>query len=276
MQTKKKIQFKKVSLWVRICVAALALGIGFTVWQSPPDANLNVTTPTEPPSPLLDNPYRPESFAYEGSYMTCLEGTSMLGVDVSYWQGYIDWQQVKDAGIEFVMIRIGWRGSNEGGLHEDEYAQQNYLNAKAAGLKIGGYFFSQAVSPEEAIEEANFVAEITKSWYFDMPVAYDWEYQGDNSRTVGMDVETLTSCASAFCDVLEGRGYDTMVYFNPNYAKNRLDLEKLAKYDFWLAMYNDSMDFPYRVNMWQYTDQGAVPGIRGSVDLNLYLTYEDP
>ena len=100
---------------------------------------------------------------------------------------------------------------------------------------------------------------------------FNWEYVSDDVRTGIMNGRTLTDCAIAFCEAVEAKGYDAMVYFNQDQAKNMYRLEELTDYDFWLAMYSDQMDFPYRVEMWQYTEEGSVPGIEGNTDINLYL-----
>ena len=136
-------------------------------------AETETTEPTLPPLPT--NPYSTLDFYLEDGYMTCKSGKSTLGIDVSVWQGDIDWQQVKEAGMEFAMIRVGYRGSNEGTLHEDSMAQTYYQGAKAAGLKVGAYFFSQAVTPQEAVEEADYMLAKMEGWELDMPVVFDWE-----------------------------------------------------------------------------------------------------
>jgi len=231
------------------------------------------TQETQPLIPL--NPYGPMDFGYNGDYLTCWAGESMTGVDVSFWQGDIDWQQVADSGIEFAIIRLAWRGSEQGLMFADEYAQANYQGATAAGIKVGGYFFSQAINPEEAVEEAQFALDMVKDWDIQMPIIFDWEYIDDVSRTANVDGETLTACTKAFCDTISGAGYESMVYFNPEQAWRKLNLEELVGYEFWLAMYDSTMVYPYKIHMWQYTDQGSVPGIHGPVDLNVYLKYEE-
>ena len=221
---------------------------------------------------LEDSPYTEDDFIYDGENISCTVVPTRKGIDVSYWQYDIDWQQVKDSGIDFVMIRLAWRGRTEGGLGEDSYARINYEGAKAAGLQVGGYFFSQAITPEEAVEEAEFVLELTKDWEFDLPVVFDWEQSGD--RTALMNPRLLTDCTEAFCSTIEAAGREAMVYFGFLSAHYHIYLEELDQYDFWLAMYDSKMDFPYKVDMWQYSDSGTVPGIEGPVDLNIIFDYE--
>ena len=159
-------------------------------------------------------------------------------------------------------------------MGEDAMAQTNYLGAKEAGLKVGCYFFSQAITVEEAVEEAEYVMDIIADWELDMPLVYDWECLAVDYRTMGVDARLLTDCTKAFCDTVKLAGYEPMVYFNPNQSYKEMYLEELTDYGFWLAMYSDEMNYPYKVDMWQYTNQGTVPGITGNVDINLFFPYE--
>ena len=172
------------------------------------------------------------------------------------------------------MIRLGFRGYGGGQLNEDAKAQKNYEGAKAAGLKVGAYFFSQAISEEEAREEAHYAMSIAEGWELDMPLVYDWECLADDYRTMGVDARSLTDYTKVFCDTVEAAGYDAMVYFNPDQSRKQMYLEELTEYGFWLAMYSDQMNYPYKVDMWQYTNKGTVPGIKGNVDINLYFPYD--
>jgi len=220
-------------------------------------------TPTETIPP---NRYSPEDFIYQDGYLECITADAVMGIDVSRYQGDIDWQQVKAAGVEFVIVRLGNRGIAEGTLHEDPLAQQNLQGARDAGLKVGAYFYSQALSVAEAEEEAAFALEILDGFPLDMPLAFDWEQE---SRTENVDARTLTDCTKAFCAAVEEAGYQPMIYFNSFQAKQLLHLLELQEIPWWLAMYDVTMEFPYRMDMWQYSCTGTVPGIAGSVDLNL-------
>lgn len=224
------------------------------------------TSPT-----LSPNPYSAEDFVYEDGYLTCTAGKTRLGVDVSEHQQQVDWQQVADAGMEFAFVRLGYRGYTEGGVYEDEYAAANLTGARDAGLQVGAYFYSQAVTVEEAQEEARFCMDFLKDHKIDLPVVFDWEYVSADARTGQMDRQTLTACAEAFCQIIEKAGYDSMIYFNPHIAGDYLDLLALEDYGFWLSQYDDGMDFPYRVDFWQYTPSGSVPGISGDTDINLWF-----
>lgn len=227
---------------------------------------------TEPTfAPPEENPYLAQDFEYEDGFLTCTVAHARLGIDVSEHQPVVDWEQVKAAGVEYVMLRAGYRGYTEGELFRDSCFESHLAGARAAGLDVGVYFFSQAITVEEAEEEAKFLLSILGREKLEMGVAFDWEYVSADVRTGSMDGRTLTDCAIAFCDAVAKEGYKPIVYFNQDQAENVYLLEELTDYDFWLAMYSDEMVFPYRVDMWQYTETGTVPGIDGNVDIDLYL-----
>ena len=231
---------------------------------------------TVPGEPQPDaNPYGPLDFQYEGRYLGCIKAETVPGIDVSKYQGIIDWQKVKESGIEFVIVRIGYRGyGQEGKIKDDDYGIRNIQGALAAGLKVGVYFFSQALTPEEAVEEAEFVLQRIRGYNITMPVVFDWEYISEEARTADMDPRTLTDCYLAFSEKIAEAGYTPMAYFNTYQSRNLMYLTELEEYPFWLALYSDRMTFPYKVEMWQYSDNGRVPGIDGAVDLNLYFVEE--
>lgn len=247
----------------------LVLAVGMPqLTPVPPAVTEPTTEPTLPPPEA--NPYGPTDFQYDGWYLTCTAGESVLGIDVSKHQQEIDWNAVADAGIEFVMIRAGNRGLQTGELFTDPYALANYQGAKDAGLKVGVYLFSQALTVAEAEEEARFLLNIIDGWELDMPVVFDWEIAEDG-RTAAMDKRTLTDCTIAFCEIIKAEGYTPMIYFNRSQGNRLLHLEELTQYGFWLALYNDRMTYPYKIDMWQYTCEGRVPGIEGDVDINLWF-----
>ena len=238
--------------------------------------------PTEPPTepeptlpPPEANPFDRLDFQYEGRYLKLRDGESITGIDVSSWQKVIDWEQVKASGVEFAMIRLGYRGYEQGVLSMDKYAIANLDGAIAAGLDVGVYFFSQALTPQEAEEEAYYVVENLKPYqaYITMPVVYDWEHVSDaDARSADMrDPDILTDCTLAFLQTVEAAGYRPMVYFNRTQSWKYLNLEELTDYEFWLAAYTQRMDFPYKIKMWQYTNKGSVPGIEGNCDINIYF-----
>lgn len=290
MAKRKKPIYKTFWFWQVILglVVVLGLGIALMVFLSDgiivpaptepeyTDAPEVTTVPTTAPevSVIPENPYGPLDFVYENDYLTCTAGEAILGIDISTWQGRINWERVKDAGVEFAMIRVGYRGIKDGELAQDNWAQTNYAGASAAGVKVGAYFFSQAISVEEAREEAGYVLDLLKDWNVEMPIVFDWEFVAESTRTSRMNPRVLTDCAKAFCEVIEDAGYEAMIYFNSDMSNNEMYLEELLEYDFWLAMYDQVMNYPHRVDMWQYTDSGSVPGIDGNVDMNLRFHYE--
>jgi GH25 family lysozyme M1 (1,4-beta-N-acetylmuramidase) len=226
--------------------------------------------PEKKEEPILQkNPYEATDFVWNEGFLQC-DG-AVTGIDVSRFQGDVDWDAVKAAGVEFVFVRLGNRHSQDGTLTEDSKAKENLAGAKAAGLKIGAYFFSQAVSPKEAKEEAALAMEILGDTKLDLPLAYDWEIFNADGRTKTVTKDVLLSCVKAFCAEVESAGYKSMVYFNLELSKTLLDPEQIAQYPFWFAQYADAPELPFKMAFWQYSDHGTVPGIEGNVDLNLWF-----
>jgi len=218
------------------------------------------------------NPYGRLDFQYnKQNYLYCLRQESYPGVDVSAFQGNIDWQKVKDSGIRFAILRLGYRGYESGKLVEDEYIQQNLKATKDVGMPIGAYFFSQALTIKEVDEEIDFMLKVLGDYELHMPIVLDWEIPTANARTAQMDARTLTALQEYFCKTMAEKGYTPMVYFNWHQSNTLLYLNELEAYPFWLALYSDRMTYPYHVEMWQYTASGRVPGIQGDVDINVYM-----
>ena len=241
-----------------------ALSLNISVHEQP----VQPTVPTTTAQPeRLENTYNPEAFYTENGFLRYRDAPHMIGMDVSVYQGVIDWQAVADSGIEFVIVRAGFRGSSIGSLHEDEQFRYNLRGAKEAGLKVGVYFFSQALNPAEAEEEANYACELLDGAALDLPLFFDWEYLEGRLGTI--DTANLTNCAVQFCEAVEARGYQGGVYFNQTYGKYYFDLRELQDYTLWLAEYNPTPGFPYGFDCLQYTDSGTVPGIEGAVDLDI-------
>ena len=237
---------------------------------------LEPTVPeTEPENPTIPpdrNPYDRFDFQYDRhNYLKLQNLTSYAGVDVSAFQGNIDWKKVKQSGIDFAIIRLGYRGYESGKLVEDQYARENLKNAKEAGLRIGAYFFSQALNIKETDQEIQFMLKILGDTELDMPVVLDWEIPANTARTRNMDSRTLTDIQRHFCGQMRDQGYQPMIYFNWHQSEHLYVLHELEDYPFWLALYQDRMTYPWKVEMWQYSDKGKVPGINGNVDLNVYM-----
>jgi len=219
------------------------------------------------------HPYNLDCFINDGTDVTYVGDenfTTRKGVDVSKWQGNVDWEKVKDAGYEFAFFRLGYRGYQEGGLFVDSTFYQNMENAQNAGLDLGVYFFSQAVSEEEAIEEAIFVLNELKNYEVQLPIVYDPEFvYEEDSRTKDLSGEQITKNVKAFCDTIENAGYETMVYASMYWEAEILDMGELKDYTFWYADYMDKPQTLYDFTYWQYSDTGSVAGIEGNVDLNI-------
>lgn len=213
--------------------------------------------------------YTAEDFEMKDGYLTCKTPGSQLGIDVSEYQGEIDWDAVRDAGVEFVFVRVGLRSARDGIIREDQRAIENLTGAREAGLEVGAYFFSQASTKTEAREEADFLLNLLQEQELDLPVAFNWETV--EGITYDITKEKVTTITKTFCDRIEAAGYESMVYFNKDHARRYFDVTQLKDYNIWYAQYADYPDTTCQPKYWQYTDQGTVPGIEEKVDLNLYL-----
>ena len=219
-------------------------------------------TPIEPSAvdkteEVPENTYDPSCFYMDGGFLRYESDTitSQVGIDVSAHQQEIDWQRVADSGVQFAILRVGYRGYTEGAIQEDAYFTQNLEGAIDAGLDVGVYFFSQAIDEQEAREEARFVLDKISGYLLAFPVFFDWEKIGSEARSDTMDLASLTIVTDTFCN--QQLGYE------------ELHLPSLQTYTFWLAEYNDTPSFAYHFDLWQYSASGTVDGIEGDVDLNL-------
>ena len=197
----------------------------------------------------------------------------LRGVDVSEHQLDIDWKQVAASGVDYAYIRVGWRGYTEGGLFEDVYFERNIQGALDAGLHVGVYMFSQAVTVQEAIEEADFVLERIGKYNVTLPVVFDWEkIEAAEARSHGLTMELRTDCARAFCETVKSAGYVPCVYFNRNLGYYGYDLTRLTDYEFWFSLPESGFpNFYYACDMWQYSFTETVPGIAEPTDMNLWF-----
>ena len=197
--------------------------------------------------------------------------TTLRGVDVSEHQWDIDWSKVAASGVDFTMIRACYRGYTEGGLFTDPYFKKNIEGALANGLQVGVYVFSQAISVQEAMEEADYILALIEGYNVTMPVVFDWEKIEDNdlARTKDLDSEILNDCAVAFCEKVRMAGKIPAIYFNRHLGYYRYDLSRLTDYMFWLSVPGRYPEFYYETDMWQYSFTEQVPGIDEPVDMNL-------
>lgn len=209
------------------------------------------------------------NFNSDGSLNT---GSGVLGIDVSTWNGNINWNQVKNSGVSYVIIRSGFRGSTQGALVEDNKFRQNIQGAINAGLKVGVYFFTQAVNEVEAVEEASMVLSQIKGYKITYPVFIDVESSG--GRADGLDAGTRTRVINAFCQTIQNGGYRAGIYANKTWLAQKMNVSALSGYKIWLAQYNTQVTYGGRYDMWQYSDKGKISGISGNVDMNLsFMNY---
>lgn len=194
---------------------------------------------------------------------------ALFGIDVSKWNKEIDWESVKAAGVDFVIIRCGYRGSKTGALVEDPYFKRNVEGAEAAGLKVGIYFFTQATTEIEAVEEASMALMLCRNYKLALPIFIDTEGAGGNGRADGLGVETRTAVCEAFCRTIDNSGFNAGVYASKNWFTNNLSTENLSDYTIWLAQYSRAATYDGRYDLWQYTSAGTIDGIETRVDLNM-------
>ena len=213
---------------------------------------------------------------YRMTYKPDGEESSYFGIDVSSYQGDIDWDAVRSDGVEFAILRVGVRGyGEEGNIKLDDCFLKNYDGAHKAGIDVGVYFFSQAISVEEAVEEANFVLKQLDGRKLEYPVVFDWEPANvtdpeDVPRTEDVMPGTLTLSAIAFCETIRDAGYDSMIYLGKKLAYLKYDMRQLGDYPVWLALYSTDLTYIYDFDIWQY-GAGEVDGIEGDVDYNIAI-----
>ena len=223
------------------------------------DANGNKVTGTQVISGVTYN------FGSDGALT---KGDGKTGIDVSKWQGKIDWPTVAAAGIDFAIIRVGYRGSSTGALIEDPYFKANIKGATDAGIKVGVYFFTQAINEVEAVEEASMVLNLVSGYNLSYPIFIDTENGSGNARANGLDKATRTKCIAAFCKTIQNSGKTAGIYASKSWYNNKLDMSQLNQYCIWVAQYNTTCTYSGKYSIWQYTSKGSVPGIKGNVDIN--------
>ena len=272
---KRKSKTSRSGLLIAVLSAALVVTVFFLFRSlrtysaetaAEPEVSVSVV-PTLPPSGLSA-----QCFGTADGYKTYVSDTitAKLGVDISSHQQGVDWTALAESPVDFVILRAGYRGYGDGSVNIDSYFAENIAAARNAGLGVGIYFFSQALTPEEAEEEAHTVLSQLADYQIDYPIYYDWEPISDeNARTATISATEITSCAQRFCQTVEAAGYRAGVYFNLAMAQNYYHLIDLEDYEFWLAEYQDVPTYPYTFGMWQYTNEGSVPGVTGNVDMNL-------
>ena len=197
-----------------------------------------------------------------------------LGIDVSFYCGKVDWKAIKAAGIDFAILRIGGRGWTSGLPYNDIFFYSYIQEARAAGIKVGIYFYSTAITPDEAVKEANFTLKNLAGMPLDMPIYFDSEYSGEypDGRADLLPITKRTDIARAFCKTIETAGYQAGVYASRNFFCTALDYLPVSQYSVWLAAYTRDQqlpDFFYDYDMWQFSEYGTVNGLCGGVDMNV-------
>ena len=204
-----------------------------------------------------------------GSDGALQQGSGKNGIDVSSHQGNIDWASVKAAGINFAIIRVGYRGSQTGALVEDSCFRKNIQGATANGINVGVYFFTQATTEAEAVEEASMALTLCSGYNLSYPIFVDTENGSGAARANGLDKGTRTACVAAFCKTIANGGRKAGVYASKSWYNNKIDASAFSNYFIWVAQYNTTCNYKGKYNMWQYSSKGSVPGIKGNVDVNI-------
>lgn len=257
-----------------LCAAACALA--FALLALPGCSGPEVEQPEEP---AYVSPYDWSGLAKENSRFTYSEGgkiRSLAGIDVSEHQGSIDWNAVASDGIDFAFVRIGNRGATEGSIYLDKHYEENMAGAAKAGIPLGVYFFSQAITPEEAEEEADFVLSALGGAELSFPVVYDHEpVSGIEGRADKLSRAERTENAVAFCERISAAGYEPMIYGNKRDIA-WLDMSRLEGIDVWFAEYGvETPSGQFDFTIWQYASDGTVAGIATPVDMNILFIAED-
>ncbi|MDE6420636.1 MAG: Ig-like domain-containing protein, partial [Lachnospiraceae bacterium] len=199
-------------------------------------------------------------------------GNGTFGIDVSKWNGNIDWNAVKNSGVSYVIIRCGFRGSTQGALIEDAMFRRNIEGAQAAGIQVGVYFYTQAVNEVEAVEEASMVLALVQKYRISYPIFIDTEASGGRADRISK--ETRTAVCRAFCETIRNAGYTPGIYASKSWFNDKLNTSSLSSYKIWLAQYAMKPTYAGRYDLWQYSDKGTINGISGKVDVNYsYLGY---
>lgn len=244
--------------------------------------NNRISTLSRYGSSLSVSPYTGQTYTHQDQF----DGRPISnGIDVSQWQKTIDWQKVKAAGIDYAFIRVGYRGYGDAGtLNEstkDIYFDTNMQNAIAAGVNVGVYIFSQAITTTEAIEEANYILQYIGNYGITLPLVMDYEYASDDSnggrvKKANLSKEAATEVCMAFCNQIAGAGYIPMVYANASMLTNQLNPQTITDsgYRIWLANYTTNTSYAGKFDFWQYSSTGSVDGITGNTDMNFYYVQE--
>ena len=264
---------RSIILGVLLIAALLFAGLGIrSCFVGSQTLEIEELVPYYPWEGFLESDDR-FSFIFTDEETEATTNIAKTGIDVSDHQGWIDWEAVASDGIQFAFIRLGYRGMTEGEIYPDEYYEYNITAAKQAHIECGVYFFSQAITEEEAKEEAQFVLDMLNGTTLEYPVVFDFEKVApdSNSRIHDLSSEEATAIALAFCKAIEKGGYKAMLYGNM-YDIERYDMDKLSDYPVWYAEYGALPSYAKEFTIWQYSSTGSVKGIETVVDMNIDLT----
>ena len=196
-----------------------------------------------------------------------------IGVDTSFYNGMVDWQQLREIGVDFALIRVGGRGWGNGSLYTDNWFRNSLLSAKKAGVAVGVYFYSMAANRPEAKREALYVLEKLDGIELDLPVYMDMEFSGDypTGRTDGLATADRVDYALAFCKEIEKAGYSAGIYASESFFHDELNVDAISEYSIWVASYTENSKRPEFDNyeIWQFTDSARLPGVSGTCDVNV-------
>ena len=222
---------------------------------------------------ITRNTYDPLGFVLRRDRMSYYEfekSVSYLGIDLSRSNGRLDFNRIKNAGIDFVILRVGARGYESGQITVDEDFVENLDSAIKNDLNVGVYFFSQAINAAEATEEATVVIELLATKKITYPVVFHMDQIAfDTSRIDGLTRAQKTEITETFCNYISGAGYTPMIYGNKEWLIEQIDLTKLMDYEIWLSQPGDLPDYPYKFQIWQYSFAGSVGGVTGHVNMNI-------
>ena len=258
----RKLKIERI--FILILIPILILGIGIFLFKDNDDKEERT---------VQSNYYDLDKFEYVDGLMSFKDSnyTTLTGIDVSSFNGDIDWASVKNDGIDFVMIRCGFRGGEDGILYDDPMYTTYIEEAKQAGLKVGVYFYSSAITTNELDEEVEYVLDIVKDYKLDLPIAYDMEYYNDAGRITSLSRKEKTNMALRFCKKIEAKGYDPMIYGNLSWLYNDVNFKRVSNYPLWIAAYTSSCPMEDEFKMWQYSNQATINGIDGVVDINIWI-----
>lgn len=289
--TKKRNVFVAATLFL---VAVLVLVTAVILLKGPRDSSVELISKIsdtelkvndlyqgEMTIPYYDIPtanYKPDSFTERKGVVSYAGGESAVGINVSQKSGAIDWAQVAESGVEYAMIRVGYREYGRGRIIADESFEANIKGAVEADLPVGVYFYSKAVTDAEAEEEATFVLESIRGYNITYPVAFYWSYDykddgtlNESSRTKQCNGDQVTGFIDTFCKKVKAAGFNASFYCDKTMGYEKLDLSRLAGYDMWYTESRSAPSFYYNYTIWQYTKEATVPGIENTVPINLAL-----